>query len=95
MPYVMIRHKVADYAKLKRGVKAAAEWRKTSGEKSFYVCRSSKNPNDVMVWCEWDTAARMRKFVKSAELRKAMKGAGVISKPEVSYFSGMEDLSVG
>ena len=93
MSYVVIRHKVANYAKWKRVVKTHAKWRKASGEKSFYVCRSSKNPNDLLVWCEWDTAARMQKFVKSAELRKAMKGAGVVSKPEVSLYSGMEDLS--
>ena len=95
MSYVMIRHKVADYAKWKRGVRAAAQWRKASGEKCFYVCRCSENPNDLLVWCEWDNPNRMRKFVKSAELRKAMEGAGVVGKPEVSYYSKMEDLSVG
>lgn len=94
MSYVMIRHKVANYAKWKRGVKAFAKLRKASGEKCFYVCRSHKNPNDLLVWCEWDTAVRMKKFVKSAELRKAMKVAGVISKPEVSFFDKMEVLSV-
>ena len=94
MSYVMIRHKVANYAKWKRGVRAAAKFRKASGEKSFYVCRSSKNPNDLTVFCCWDTAARMHKFIKSAALRKAMKDVGVISKPVVTYFSKMENLSV-
>ncbi len=95
MSYVMIRHKVANYAKWKRGVKAHAKWRKASGEKCFYVCRNSKSPNDLLVWCEWDTAARMKKFVRSAELRKAMKNVGVIGKPEVSFYDKMEVLSVG
>ncbi len=94
MPYVMIRHKVADYAKWKRGVKTHAKWRKESGEKCFYVCRNSKTPNDLMVWCEWDITARMKKFVKSAALRTAMKGAGVIGKPEVTLFDRMEVLTV-
>ena len=94
MSYVMIRHKVANYAKWKRGVQRHAKFRKASGEKSFYVCRSSKNPNDLTVFCCWDTPVRMHKFVKSAALRKAMKDVGVISKPEVTYFSKMEDLSV-
>ena len=89
----MISHKVANYAKWKRGVSAAAKWRKASGEKCFYVCRNSKHPNDVMVWCEWDTTARMKKFAKSAGLRKAMKEVGVVGKPEVSFFDRMEDLS--
>jgi hypothetical protein len=36
----------------------------------------------------------MRKFMKSAQLRKAMKEAGVISKPVVQFFSKVEDLTV-
>lgn len=95
MPYVMIQHKVANFAKWKREVTAFATLRKASGEKSLYVCRGSKSPNDLLVWCEWDTAARMKKFIKSAELRKAMAVAGVISKPQVSFYGAMEDLSVG
>ena len=87
MSYSMVRHKVANYANWKRVVQSAAQWRKESGEKSFYVCRSSENPNDLLVWCEWDTAARMKKFVKSAELRKRMKDAGVIGKP-TAVFAG-------
>jgi len=62
---------------------------------SFHVLRGGKNPNDLTVCCGWDNAARLRKFMKSRELRKAMKEAGVISKPEVGYFSKKEDLSVG
>ena len=47
-----------------------------------------------MVWCEWDTAARMKKFLKSTELRKAMKEAGVLGKPEISTFNKMDVLTV-
>lgn len=95
MPYVLIRHQVADYAKWKAAVIAFKPFRKGSGEKSFCVCRNAKDPNDVTIFCAWDTTARMKAFMKSADLRKAMKGAGVISKPEVTYFKTMEDLSVG
>ena len=95
MPYVMIQHKVANYAKWKREVKAFAPFRKASGEKSLYVCRGSKSPNDLLIWCEWDTAARMKEFVKSGELRKAMAEAGVSSKPDISFYGAMEDLSAG
>jgi hypothetical protein len=91
----MIQHKVANYAKWKRQVKAFAPVRKASGEKCLYVCRGSKSPNDLLVWCEWDTAARMKKFIKSGELRKAMAEAGVIGKPVISFYGAMEDLSVG
>ena len=93
MFYVMISHKVANYAKWKRVVNSLAPWRKAAGEKCFYACRDSKSPNAVMVWCEWDTAARAKKFMKSAELRKHMKEAGVVGKPDVSFFNRMDVLS--
>lgn len=94
MPYLIISHRVANYAKWKRAVQSVKAWRKASGEKSFYVLRSSRNPNHLTVCCAWDTAARMHKFMKSPELRKRMKAAGVVSKPEISFFSKMDDLSV-
>ncbi len=94
MPYVLIRHRVANYAKWKRVVNSARPLRKRSGEKSFRVYRSSRNPNDLTVVCAWDTSAKMAKFVKSAELRERMIEAGVISKPEIHFFGKAEDLSV-
>ena len=93
MPYVIIRHKVANYAKWKRAVRAFKKFRKTSGETSFHVLRSDKNPNDLNVCCGWDTVARLKKFINSAELRDAMKKGGVAEKPGISFFSKKEDLS--
>ena len=89
----LVRHRVVDYAKCKKGVRAAAKWRKASGEKSFHVLRGLKNQNDVIICCRWDTEARMKKFIRSAELRKRMKEVGVISKPEVSFFGSEDDLA--
>jgi len=94
MTFVMIDHKVANYAKWKREVKSAVTMRKAAGEKCFYACRNSKRPNQVMVWCEWDTMARAKKFMKSRELREGMKKAGVVGKPVISFFDRMDDWSV-
>jgi hypothetical protein len=94
MFFVMIEHQVANYAKWKREVKSVAHWRKAAGEKCFYACRNSKSPNTVMVWCEWDAAARAKKTMKSAELRKRMKAAGVVGKPKISFFDRMDVMSV-
>ena len=94
MPYVLIRHKVANYAKWKRAVGAAAKFRKAGGEKTFKAFRSSANTNDVTVICSWATTAKMRKFMKSPDLRKAMRAAGVKGKPQIQFFSSREDLGV-
>jgi quinol monooxygenase YgiN len=95
MFYIFIRHKVSDYARWKRGVRAAAPFRKVNGELSFQAYRSSANPNDVTVVSGWANPAQARAFVKSAELRKRMKEVGVISQPQVQFFRKAEDLSVG
>ena len=89
-----IRHKVADYGKWKRGVRAAARLRKSSCEKCFRVYRDSRSPNDLTVICSRDTTARMQNFAKSAELRQAMKKAGVTGKQVVQFFSKAEDMSL-
>jgi heme-degrading monooxygenase HmoA len=95
MPLVLIRHKVANYAKWKRAVRRFARFREVSGEECFKVFRASNSLNDLTVLCRWSTPAKMKKFIKSAELRQAMKEAGVVSKPEVRFFSASEDLSAG
>jgi quinol monooxygenase YgiN len=94
MIYVSIRHRVSNYAAWKRGVKAAAELRKSTGETSFHAYRDSRSPNDITVVCGWKDMAACKKFVNSADLRKAMKACGVISQPEVRYFGEMDDLTI-
>ena len=93
MPYVIIRHRVADYGKWKRVVNRKKNWRKQAGEKSFQVYRGSSNPNDLTVICTWDNSARMQKFIKSPHLREAMQEAGVISKPDIQFCRKMDELT--
>lgn len=94
MSYVLIRHKVKDYAKWKRTVLACAEWRKAGGELSFQVLRSSTAPNDLAVLCRWADSDQARKFVASTALRERMREAGVVGKPQIQFFKSSEDLSV-
>jgi len=94
MAYVLLRHKVDNYAKWKRTVQACAEWRKTNGEASFQVFRSSASPNDLTVLCRWADAAQARKFIASPALRERMRDAGVLGKPQVHFFKDSDDLTV-
>jgi hypothetical protein len=52
MPFVLLRHKIADYTKWKRAVHAATTFRKVNGELSFKAFRSNDDLNDVTVICE-------------------------------------------
>lgn len=85
MPYVLIRHKVANYPKWKRAFDAHGTMRKSNGSQGGRLFRSATNPRDILILLRWSDLRRARRFTKSRDLRKAMKHAGVRGKPEV-YF---------
>ena len=85
MPYVLIRHRVGNYAKWKRAFDAHGGTRRTHGSKGGWLFRSAKNPREVLILLRWNGLRAARRFVTSAELRKAMKNAGVRGRPEVLF----------
>jgi heme-degrading monooxygenase HmoA len=52
------------------------------------------DPNEIFILLEWDTKENATGFVESEELRKIMKKAGVITKPEIHFFEKIEDFSL-
>ena len=85
MPYVLIRHKVADYPRWKRAFDGHGRARKSGGSKRGQLFRSAARPKDVFILLRWNDLRRAKKFAKSADLRRAMKAAGVRGKPDVFF----------
>ncbi len=85
MPYVLIRHKVADYQKWKRAFDGHGSVRKSGGSKGGRLFRSAVKPKEVFILLRWNDLRRAKKFARSPGLRKAMKGAGVRGKPDVFF----------
>ena len=85
MPYVLIRHRVADYPKWRRAFDAHGGARRSGGSKGGRLLRSAVRPKEVFILLRWNDLRRAKKFTKSAALRKAMKGAGVRGKPDVFF----------
>ena len=85
MPYLLIRHKVKDFATWKPVFDAHGEFRKANGSKGGMVCTSADDPNEVVILLEWDTVENARKFTESPGLREAMEKAGVADKPDVYH----------
>jgi hypothetical protein len=86
MATVFIRHKVRNYARWKKAFDAFAPTRRAGGETSYIIGHVPGKPNNLCLLFQWDTAANAAKFLKSKELKAAMKGAGVAEKPEVVVF---------
>ncbi len=90
MATVFIRHKVRNYAKWKKVFDEFARTRRAGGETSYIIGHVPGKTNNLCLLFQWDTAANATRFLKSKELKAAMKGAGVTEKPEVFVFEQNE-----
>lgn len=87
MTEIMVRHNVQDYAKWKNEFDNFVDTRKSSGEKSYRILHPSDNPNDLVLFFEWDSPENARKFFTSQELGTTMKRAGVTGEPRIEFVS--------
>jgi quinol monooxygenase YgiN len=83
MPYAMVRHKVADFAKWKVAYESHKSTRAAAGIKEGHVLRNVDNPNEVVVFLEVTDLAKARAFMTSPELKAAMEQSGITDKPDV------------
>jgi heme-degrading monooxygenase HmoA len=87
MSYLLFRHRVEDYARWKSAFDGAIAMRKAGGEKSARVFRTDDDPNNILVFCEWDNLDNARKFAQSADLREGMQQAGVAEHPDMYFLN--------
>ncbi len=85
MPYILVRHKVQDYARWRPLYDEHGSPRKAVGCKGTQVFRSADDPNEIIILLEWDDLAKARRFTQSPDLRDTMQRAGVLGKPDI-YF---------
>ena len=85
MIHVIVRHKVSDYARWKDSFDAHLSARKAGGELNYRLFTSVEDPRDVTIMMDWDGLENARKFLKSDDLKQAMKNAGVVGEPEISF----------
>jgi len=85
MPYVLIRHKVRNFAKWKPVYDAHGTTRKAGGSRGARLFRNVDRPKETVILFKWSRIDTARKFARSKDLRAAMKRAGVTDKPDV-YF---------
>jgi antibiotic biosynthesis monooxygenase len=77
MPYLLVRHKVADYAKWKEAFDAGISLRRVAGEKNFRIFQSASDSNDLVMLFEWADMAKARQFMGSPVLKAGMQRCGV------------------
>jgi len=90
MSYVLIRHKVKDFAKWRPAYDAHGATRKAGGSKGARLFRNIDKPKETVILLEWSDIGQARAFAKSKDLREAMKRAGVTDKPDIYFLDEVE-----
>ena len=93
MPYLMVRHKVEDWAKWKKAFDEHGAARADAGSKGGQLFRNADDPNEIVVVFSWDGMDKARAFAQSEDLKQIMERAGVADKPDVFFLDEAAKLT--
>jgi len=85
MGLLIIRHKVKDFAAMKKVFDGHAAAQKAAGLTNPRVFRSTDDRNEIVILFDMKDAAAAKKFASGADLKTTMASAGVIDQP-TAYF---------
>jgi quinol monooxygenase YgiN len=60
---------------------------KDAGQLSSRVFHMADDPNNLLIFQEWNSVDNAAKFVQSMELKEAMQQAGVLEQPDVYFLN--------
>ncbi len=81
--YLLVRHRVADFAAWKRVYDLHKKVRDAAGLKERHLFRGIEGSNEVIILFETRDLKRAHDFMQSAELKTRMEEAGVLEKPDL------------
>ncbi len=87
MAHMMIRHKVADFAKWKPAFEDHRPAREAAGITDLHLWRNADDQNEVISVFEVSDVAKAKEFAGSSDLKEKMQSAGVISAPDILFLS--------
>ncbi len=90
MIQVLVHHHVEDYNRFKPVFDHNRATRKEAGALYERLSCSEHDPNDLYLFFEWDSTERARKYMGSFDTLERMREAGVLGKPEITYFKEIE-----
>jgi len=82
---MIIKHKVANYAKWKPGYDSDDSVRVANGLHNHIVSRGVEDSNMVMIVMYMDDANKAKAFAANPKLKEVMQKAGVTGVPEMDY----------
>ena len=83
---VIVKHKVANYAKWKMGYDSHDAARTAAGLSNYLIARGlGKDSNMVAVVLKAQDMVKAKEFASSSDLKETMQKAGVIGAPTIDY----------
>ncbi len=86
--FLLVRHKVRDFAEWKTGYDAHRPMRSEAGLTEKHVLQVASDPNEVVLLFETQDLNRAKTFAESADLRETMQKLGVVDKPDMYFLKG-------
>ena len=87
MTHILIRHKVADFAKWKPVYDGHHAARQKAGLREKSLLRSIDNPNEVVLLFEAEDLKRAQAFTESSDVRETMQKAGVVGNADILFLN--------
>ncbi|OGF53104.1 MAG: cyclase [Candidatus Fraserbacteria bacterium RBG_16_55_9] len=94
MPYVLVRHKVTNYASWKTVFDQDGATRQANGSQGGRLFRNAQDPNEVVILLEWSDLEKARQFTQSQDLRETMRKAGVLDIPDIYFLEELEQVAM-
>ncbi len=93
MATMIVKHKVADFGTWKTVFDSMKPIRQSHGWIGHEVLRDAADPSLVTIINKMRSIDDAKAYGQSSDLKEAMKNAGVLSAPEITYLSDEEALN--
>ncbi len=87
MVYMLMQQEVADFPLWREVFDANEAARRAAGVVSTRVFQEAERPNAVTLLVEWPEIEQARRWLDSPVLRAAMRQAGVLTTPRVTFLN--------
>ena len=91
--FMIIRHKVEDFAQWKQVLDENAKTREAFGSRGGVLFQNATDPNEAIVLLEWSDPDRAREFIASKG-KEAMPAALLHEHADVYYLNEVEKFPV-
>lgn len=86
---VVVKHKIASYAKWKMGYDMHDSARVANGLSNYIIARGIPDSNTVIIMMKAADMVKAKEFASSEDLKNTMQKAGVVGMPTISYINVM------